>query len=93
MQRLEREHGNLRAALGWAISGGKREIGLRLAGALSGFWILGGSLSEGQRWLEEAVADSGSVTSKARAQALFGLGRLCEEQGDYLRAEWAYEEA
>jgi predicted ATPase/class 3 adenylate cyclase len=55
MQRLEREHDNLRAALAWALEGGKRHSMLRLAGALAYFWDLRGYWSEGCKWLDDAL--------------------------------------
>jgi predicted ATPase len=60
LERLEREHDNLRAALGWGLSPGpgeeneqRWELALRL-GALRDFWITHGYLSEGQVFLERA---------------------------------------
>jgi predicted ATPase len=56
LARLERETGNLRAALSWALeegSGDERvETGLRLATALARFWDTHGP-NEGRRWLEK----------------------------------------
>ena len=93
LKRLETEHDNLRAALGWSLGRGD-ELGLRLAGALSRFWYVRGYLSEGRRWLEQGlVVGSGIVLSRGRAKALAGAGWLAEAQGDYVRARSAHEES
>jgi predicted ATPase/class 3 adenylate cyclase len=56
LDRLEGEHDNLRTALQWAANRGAAEIALRMAGALWRFWYTRGYLSEGQHWLESALA-------------------------------------
>jgi ATP/maltotriose-dependent transcriptional regulator MalT len=84
LEKLEAEHGNLRAALSWSLERG--ETGLRLAGALWRFWYLRGHLSEGRRWLEEMLAVSGGEMS-LRAKVLGGAGHLAWSQGDHDRAE------
>jgi predicted ATPase len=92
--RLEVEHDNLRAALGWSLrSGGDPALGLRLAGALWRFWQTRGYLTEGRGWLEEALASDQPAPSAARARALDGAGNLAETQGDYGQAIAFYEEA
>jgi predicted ATPase/class 3 adenylate cyclase len=95
MDRLEVEHDNLRAALGWCFGRRKAEEGLRIAGALTRFWHVRGHMSEGRRWLEEglAKANSDGVAPSARAKALVGLGLAVEgQEGDYEKAALLYEE-
>jgi predicted ATPase/DNA-binding SARP family transcriptional activator/DNA-binding CsgD family transcriptional regulator len=92
LDRLEREHDNLRAVLSWSLECGD-DLGLRMAGALWRFWYARGYLSEGQRWLEEVLARSGSAPALVQAKAFRGLGWLAEAQGDHERASAAYEKS
>jgi tetratricopeptide (TPR) repeat protein len=92
LARLEREHDNLRAALGWALARGDAEIALALAGALWPFWSSRGHLSEGRRWLEAALALGGDAPAPARVSVLAGIGWLSQLQGDYARAQVALDE-
>jgi non-specific serine/threonine protein kinase len=92
MDRLEREHDNMRAALSWALERKEVEVSLRLGSALWWFWSVRGYHSEGRRWLEEALAVDGRGSPEVRAMALAGAGALAEEQGDFDRAQEACEE-
>jgi tetratricopeptide (TPR) repeat protein len=92
LQRLEAEHDNMRAALGWALRRGETEQVLRLGGALWWFWFVRGHYSEGRRWLEEALAMDGPGSLEARAMALAGVGALAYEQDELERAEEACDE-
>jgi ATP/maltotriose-dependent transcriptional regulator MalT len=98
LDRLEREHDNLRAALQWsleqtgiknAIVGERRmEIALRLGGALNMFWWARGHRSEGRNFLERALAVSeGIEASSIGAKALFAAAHLAFVQSDYERSE------
>jgi len=97
LDRLEREHDNLRAALRWAREGGHGEAGLRFAGLLYGFWWIRGDLSEGRAWLEELVRmaprDGHAPSESVRAKALHGLGVLAYSQGDYAYSQGDYKDA
>ena len=80
LDRLEREHDNLRAALGWAR---ETETGLRLAGVLRMFWWTRGHLVEGRGWIEGFIgAARGRAPSKALAAASYAAGQLAYGQGD-----------
>lgn len=95
LARLEREHGNVRAALQWALNTGQLDQGLRLAGANWHFWWVRGQLREGLRWLDELLQRSVdttvapvsvSVSVRVRAKGLNAAGGLAFGQGDYERA-------
>ena len=87
---LSREHDNLRAALGWSLSGGS-EIGPRLARALGGFWRARGFLQEGRGWLERALALA-PASGQARADLLRLLGAVLYQAGDLPHAEASLSE-
>jgi predicted ATPase/class 3 adenylate cyclase len=94
LERLEQEHDNLRAALGWSLADRAAESSLRLVGALWWFWHVRGYWSEGRRWMEEALAGGrGPSTSGWRAKALNGAGVLAWRQGDYDQATKRLEES
>ncbi len=100
LDRLEKEHNNLRSALGWFLhqaeadkeSGAKAAVlGLRMAGALSQFWDTHGYVSEGRGWLQKIVVLSDSPT-KERVDALTGAALLTSRQSDMAEAIQLYEE-
>jgi predicted ATPase len=91
LDRLEAEHDNLRAMLGYALESGQGEIGLRLAGAVSPFWSLRGYLSEGQDWLNKAL-QAGGASTVIRLKALHGAGDLAWGQGNYVVVRQRWEE-
>jgi len=80
LDRLEREHDNLRAAFDWAEAAGETELPLRLGGAVWEFWCLRGHAHEGWRRLEGALGAGGPATP-SRAKALTGSAHLANEAG------------
>jgi len=93
LERLEREHDNLRAALGWAIEGGDEALGLRLATALGRFWSMRGHLGEGLAWIERAISRWPDAPAPARAEALSAAGNLAHAKGAYDRAATLHNES
>jgi predicted ATPase/DNA-binding CsgD family transcriptional regulator len=93
-RRLEVEHDNLRAALRWTLENGEAEIGLRLAGALYGFWRSCNHLREGRSWLEQVLAQPGAQEhTAARAKALLSAGTMAFLHGDFPAARHLLEES
>ena len=91
--RLEREAGNFRQALRWALDRREVEQGLRLAGALGWFWFLQGYPTEAREWLaalldlaradEPGEAGVPAVPAAVRAKALTAAGFRAIQHGDY----------
>jgi predicted ATPase len=84
--RLDEELGNLRASLRWAADHGEPLLSQQLAGALWYFWRLRSNFSEGQRWLDEALALGAPDPSPVRARAIRGATNLAYASGNYERA-------
>jgi predicted ATPase/class 3 adenylate cyclase len=96
LDRLAREHDNLRAALRWSLEHGEREMGLRLAAAIWRFWMQRGHLREGHDWFdrllppaEEADAIDAGVLASAHTAAggiVYWQSGLEEAEAHYLAA-------
>ena len=86
--RLEREHDNVRAALG-RLEEGDAERALRLASALLRFWWFRGHLAEGRAWLEALLDLPGTpFRDEARAKALHALGAMILRHADDAAGDW-----
>jgi predicted ATPase/DNA-binding CsgD family transcriptional regulator len=96
LERLEQEYDNLRAALRWSLERGEVgvsiEMALRLGEALRRFWEVRGHWSEGQSFLERALAGSKGVTVPVQVKALKAAAHLASALGDTDRAEALSEE-
>jgi predicted ATPase len=89
LERLEREHDNLRAAMRWAIGaeGPCGETALRMAASLSPmFWQIRGHRREGLEWVTAALAKHGSAPAAIRAAALRAAGLQAFNVGEFDRA-------
>lgn len=77
--RLEQEHDNFRAALGWAIDAGRADEATRLALGLWRFWRARTYQREGLRWLEQLLAldtATSPLPAALRPQLFHALGVL-----------------
>jgi predicted ATPase/class 3 adenylate cyclase len=76
LNRLEAEHGNVRAALECYLNAASRNELLRMAHALALFWDLHGHAREGRSWLERALANAAETGGVEKRDT--GDGRLLE---------------
>ena len=94
LNRLQREHDNLRLALEWCVAAPERgNQSMELAGALCWFWLKRGYLREGQEWLERALSVGGAATPVLRARTLMHLGFMTFFQGDFDRTQALVDES
>ncbi len=104
LERLEREHDNLRTALSWSLEQGsdedaerRKDLALRFGGALHRFWFSHGHYSEGCSFLERALAASEDIATAERAKVLVVAADLlfaaASNQEDLRRGEKVAEEA
>ena len=91
LDRLEQENGNLRAAMGWALSAGETATAARLGWALWVFWWLRGYQREGRRWMEVLLEHD--VPADLRAIAATVVGTMDYTQGLYESSEGHLEES
>jgi predicted ATPase/DNA-binding CsgD family transcriptional regulator len=95
LERLEREHDNLRMAMAWLLGRGESEEAARLGWSLWLFWGIRTHLAEGRQSMEQALSVRSSVamSASARAKALFVAGMMSNYQGDHLSAEPLVQES
>jgi predicted ATPase/class 3 adenylate cyclase/DNA-binding CsgD family transcriptional regulator len=100
LERLEREHENLRAVLHWSLEKAgdeeatqRKETALRLGAALRRFWLMHGHLSEGRSFLEQALTARRGIVASVRVKALLAAASLAVFVDDTERAERLCEES
>jgi predicted ATPase/class 3 adenylate cyclase len=94
LDRYEREHDNVRAALADAVSKGHAEMAMRILAATWRFWQMRGYLAEAREQAERVLAMPGSRDNlDRRAAALEAAGGIAYWQADLPAARGWYEEA
>jgi predicted ATPase/DNA-binding XRE family transcriptional regulator/Tfp pilus assembly protein PilF len=91
LAKLEHENGNLRGAMGWAVSAGEAETASRLGWALWLFWWLRGHQREGRRWMEMLLEQDTPADLRAIESAVAGI--MAYTQGDYEASQMYLEES
>jgi predicted ATPase/DNA-binding CsgD family transcriptional regulator len=91
LERVEVEHNNIRAALGWYRQHDP-PAALGLAASMSAFWSLRGHHTEGRQRLTDLLGLV-PAPSVARVSALNGAAWLAIDQGDYADAAGLLEES
>jgi tetratricopeptide (TPR) repeat protein len=104
LDRVEREHDNLRAALGRALGAGAVEAeskgeggeadeahaGVRIVAALWRFWWVRGHLTEWTRWTDLAMRRASDAPAEVQGRLYHGTGILADAHGDYTLAADLY---
>jgi predicted ATPase/DNA-binding XRE family transcriptional regulator len=78
LRHLTSDHDNFRSVLSWAERSdtGDPVLGLRVASALTLFWIKRGHFREGFGWIERGLARASEASLPITAKALFGASSL-----------------
>jgi len=94
LDRLERDHDNIRAVLDRAVGSGDGATAIRVAFAVWRFWQKRGHLYEARRRLDAmAAAEWSHVDPTLRARLMEALGGVCWWQGDVVAMRPPYREA
>lgn len=99
LERLDREHDNLRATLRWCQEQQEVVWSLRLVWALAPFWWTRDYHREARGWLTEALERAATVESptdellRARGWALLGAGAVVRAGEEYPAAEQFFEQS
>ncbi len=92
IRQMEMEHGNLQAALEWALNNDQYEIAFHYGGMLWNFWYVRGYVNESRNWLERAMPHRHLVSPSVLIDALNGAGILAWSFNDYVQARTFLQE-
>ena len=93
LDRLEREHDNLRATIMWAANKPDPDMAVRVAFALWRFWQQRGYLNEAQTRLDDLRSRGWDLAPLLRARLAEARGGVAYWQADQATAEACYTEA
>ncbi|MGB8647708.1 MAG: tetratricopeptide repeat protein [Anaerolineae bacterium] len=97
LDRLDREHDNLRAALRWSLEQRSVEHALGLCIALGSFWVTRGHWTEGAQWTDQALAllpvAHTRTEQRLRAGVLYAAAQLVSRSENDAAPRAMYEES
>ena len=93
MDRIEREHDNIRAALQWTTAKPDPESAIRLGYAMWRFWQQRGYVREARLRLDRLQSQSWNLADEPRARLMEASGNVAYWQADNEAAERSYQEA
>jgi tetratricopeptide (TPR) repeat protein len=93
LDRLERDHDNMRAALDWAVAKPDPPLAASLATALWRFWQQRGYLNEARARFEQIERQGWSLDTADRARLAEAYGGIAYWQSDAPTARRQYDEA
>jgi predicted ATPase len=93
LDRLDREHDDLRAAVGWLLERDEAEAAARFGYSLYVFWWIRGYHTEGRLWAEAVLARAPDLSAVGRAKTLFVRGAMAMAGGNHAAAEEFYAES
>ncbi|MGB3305466.1 MAG: LuxR C-terminal-related transcriptional regulator [Thermomicrobiales bacterium] len=91
LNRLARDHDNVREALSWSLQSGETSLAAQLASSMARFWYIRGHLREGRTWLEQVA--TATLQTADRVNVLGALGSMAAAQGDPHREQNLVDEA
>jgi predicted ATPase/class 3 adenylate cyclase len=91
-ERFRTEWDNVRSALDWCLDQNETELGLRLAGGLTIFWLDRNVAVEGERIFRELLAKADGVDRHVRGRALMTASTVAGVRGNLeLSSAWSEE--
>jgi predicted ATPase len=93
LDRIAKEHPNVRAALEFAIARKDGELALTICGSIGRFWVFRGHDREGKRWLDAALDVAADTGDEVRWRALYWNSILADGLGDRAAAMSLAQEA
>ena len=82
LKKLDQENNNFQSAIEWSLSGGDKEKGARLAGALGHFWDIRGQYSN-VIMLKKILHKEQGISKSSLGKSMYWAGSLTTIQGDY----------
>jgi predicted ATPase/DNA-binding SARP family transcriptional activator/uncharacterized protein HemY len=92
LERVDREHNNLRAALSWALEADQLTV-FELVKVLWHYWEIRGHWIEGRAWISRCLEKGPCNDEQLQAGVLAASGRMAYLQGDHEKAFQSLEEA